>query len=147
MCWARTHPLFQGFHKVITRIPLDMWGAEGEESQRGRKKARRGEKKERGVEFQTQGQTPWPGDLENHFPFPSSDFSKVETRTGAFCQAACSGVDRGRGCQHRHLGFTHCPCTGAPPSLSARHRVHCGETSVTSHQKLNLPFYSLLAPM
>lgn len=49
------------------RISLNMWGSKGEESQRGRKRAGRGE---RGGESQIQGQTSWPDDLENHFPFP-----------------------------------------------------------------------------
>lgn len=49
------------------RISLNMWGSKGEESQRGRKRAGRGE---RGGESQIQGQTSWLDDLENHFPFP-----------------------------------------------------------------------------
>lgn len=62
----------------------------------GRKKAGRGEKKERKEECQIQGQTSWPNDLENHFLFPRK-FLVNYKRAAASRQAACPGAGRGRG--------------------------------------------------
>lgn len=152
MCWAlcqpRARPSFQGFPKVMTRIPRNRWGSEEKVSQTERKKVGRGGKEERGAEDQIQGRASWPDDLENHFPFPYLRFLQNVTWDTSSCWATCTGAGRGERAGSGPGRHTP-PLQGDPPSVSGPLTSTLQRFSAAAHQKPKLyfcPLFALLRP-
>ena len=132
MCWAlgQTRLIcLSRFSQGHDTIPLNLnaWGTEGKERQRGRKKAGRGEKKERKEECQIQGRTSWPDDLENHFLFPLK-FLVSYKRAPAPVKLPALGLAEAEG--PAQAPGPHASCCLGPPPASVPSQGHLGEASM-----------------